>query len=210
MGVIKFPKWQFQHKFSRDFGISHHGYGECMLSRSVMSDLCDPMDHSPPGSSADGILQARTLEWVAMPSSRGSSRFRDQTQVSCIAGRFFTIWATREAHGNGEGCTYGLRRSGPTFHSIPPTASYVLDHTSCSDPSASWEVKLRCFTESSDCEVQVSGCAVATASTSLATRSLAWRHSLNINMTALSHNPVSTLFSYTCAFWAKTIAENTF
>ena len=45
-----------------------------------------------------GILQARILEWVAMPSSRRSSQPRDQTQVSHIAGRFFTIWATREAH----------------------------------------------------------------------------------------------------------------
>ena len=45
-----------------------------------------------------GILQARILKWVSMPSSRESSRSRDWTQVSCIAGRFFTIWATREAH----------------------------------------------------------------------------------------------------------------
>ena len=44
-----------------------------------------------------GILQAKILEWVAMPSSRGSSQPRDQTQVSHIAGGFFTIWATREA-----------------------------------------------------------------------------------------------------------------
>ena len=44
------------------------------------------------------ILQARILEWVAMPSSRGSSQPRDWTQVSCIAGGFFTVWATREAH----------------------------------------------------------------------------------------------------------------
>ena len=43
-----------------------------------------------------GILQARILEWVAMPSSRGSSQTRDQTQVSCIAGGFFTIWVTME------------------------------------------------------------------------------------------------------------------
>ena len=43
-----------------------------------------------------GILQARTLDWVAMPSSRGSFQPRDQLQVSCIAGRFFTIWAIRE------------------------------------------------------------------------------------------------------------------
>ena len=59
--------------------------------------LCDPTDWSLPGSSVHGILQARTLEWVAMPSSRGSSQPRDQTQISCIAGGFFTVWATREA-----------------------------------------------------------------------------------------------------------------
>ena len=57
------------------------------------------MDCSPPGSSVHGIIQARILEWVAIPFSRGSSWPRDQTWVSCIAGRFFTIWATREAHG---------------------------------------------------------------------------------------------------------------
>ena len=51
------------------------------------------MDCSPPGSSVHGILQARILEWVAMPSSMGSSQPRDQTQVSLIAGGFFTIWA---------------------------------------------------------------------------------------------------------------------
>ena len=43
------------------------------------------------------ILQARILEWVAIPLSRGSSQPRDQTQVFCVVGRFFTIWATREA-----------------------------------------------------------------------------------------------------------------
>ena len=48
------------------------------------------MDHSPPGSSVHGILQVKILEWVAMPSSQGSSRPRDQTLVFCIAGRFFT------------------------------------------------------------------------------------------------------------------------
>ena len=48
-----------------------------------MSDLCDPMD-----CLVHGILQARLLEWVASPFSRGSSEPRDQTQVSCIAGRF--------------------------------------------------------------------------------------------------------------------------
>ena len=53
------------------------------------------MDYSLPGSSAPGILQARILEWVAVPSSRISSQPRDRTQVSCIAGEFFT-WATTE------------------------------------------------------------------------------------------------------------------
>ena len=53
--------------------------------------LCDPMDYSPPGSSVQGILQAKILEWVAIPFSRGSSQLRDQTRISCIAGRFFTI-----------------------------------------------------------------------------------------------------------------------
>ena len=51
---------------------------------------------SPPGSSVHGILQARILEWVAMSFSRGYSWPRDWTWVPCIAGRFFTVWATRE------------------------------------------------------------------------------------------------------------------
>ena len=55
------------------------------------------MDCSLPGSSVHGILQARILEWVAFPFSRGSFQPKDWTQVSCIAGRFFTNWATREA-----------------------------------------------------------------------------------------------------------------
>ena len=59
--------------------------------------LCDPMDCSPPGSSDHGILQARVLEWLAMPFSRGSSRPRAPAKISCIAGRLFTIWATGEA-----------------------------------------------------------------------------------------------------------------
>ena len=52
---------------------------------------------APPGSSVHGILQARILEWVAIPFSRGSSRARDWTWVSQKAGKFFTIWVTREA-----------------------------------------------------------------------------------------------------------------
>ena len=59
--------------------------------------LCDPMECSPPGSSVHGILQARILEWVAIPFCRGSSPLRNWIQVSHIAGRFFTPWATQEA-----------------------------------------------------------------------------------------------------------------
>ena len=59
--------------------------------------LCDTMDCSPPHSSIQGILQAIILEWVAIPFSKKSSQPKDQTWVSCIAGRFFTVWATREA-----------------------------------------------------------------------------------------------------------------
>ena len=56
--------------------------------------FCDPMDYT-----VHGILQARILEWVAFPFSRASPQPRDQTQVSHIAGRFFTSWVTREAQG---------------------------------------------------------------------------------------------------------------
>ena len=49
--------------------------------------VCDPTDCSPPGSSVHGILQARTLEWAAIPFSRGSSQPMDRTQVSCTTGK---------------------------------------------------------------------------------------------------------------------------
>ena len=58
--------------------------------------VCDPMDYT-----VHGILQARILESVAFPFSRGSLQPRDRTQVSCIAVRFFSSWATREAQGEG-------------------------------------------------------------------------------------------------------------
>ena len=55
------------------------------------------MDYSLPGSSVHGILQARIQEWVAIPFSREYSWPKDRTWVSCIIGKLFTIWATREA-----------------------------------------------------------------------------------------------------------------
>ena len=59
--------------------------------------LCSPIEYSLLGSYVHGILQTRILDWVAIPCSRGSSRLRDQTRVSCITGRFFIIWGSREA-----------------------------------------------------------------------------------------------------------------
>ena len=66
------------------------------VCQSVVADS-DSINCIPSGSSVHGILQARILEWVAIPFSRRYSRPRDQTWVSCIAGRLFTDWATRES-----------------------------------------------------------------------------------------------------------------
>ena len=81
------------------------------------------MDYSSPVSFVQGIVQVRILGWVAIPFSRGSSQSRDQTQISCIGGRFFTIWATGGVkvycHGLVSALTRGLEaksRAGP-----PPT-----------------------------------------------------------------------------------------
>ena len=67
-----------------------------LVSLSFLT-LCDPVDCSLPGSPVHGILQERILEWVAILFSRGASQPRNQTWVSCISGRFFTVWANREA-----------------------------------------------------------------------------------------------------------------
>ena len=94
--------WDIAHKISP------------MLRRSVVSDSLRPHGRSAarllcprdfPGNSlgvgCHFLLQARILEWVTFPFSRGSSQPRDLTQVSCTAGRFFTSWVTREAPGYG-------------------------------------------------------------------------------------------------------------
>ena len=87
---------------------------ECMKVKLLVIQLCltlcDPTDRSLPAFSVHEILQARILEWVAIPVSRGSFQPRDQTWVSCIAGRFFTVWVTRE---------------------YMPVYAYVLSHFSC-------------------------------------------------------------------------------
>ena len=72
-------------------------YHESEVTQSCPT-LCDLMDCGPPASSSHGIFQARTLEWVAISFSKGSSQSRDLTQVSHIVGRLFIIWATSESH----------------------------------------------------------------------------------------------------------------
>ena len=63
-----------------------------IVTHSVVTD-CNPMNCRQPGSSVHRILQAVILEWVTISFSRGSSRPKDQTQVSVIADEFFTVWA---------------------------------------------------------------------------------------------------------------------
>ena len=67
-----------------------------MLVAQFCLTLCSPLDSSLLGSSVHGILQARILEWIAIPFSRVSCRPRGQTPVSCIVGKFFTSWVTRK------------------------------------------------------------------------------------------------------------------
>ena len=81
--------------------------------------LCNPMDYT-----VHGILQARTLEWVALLFSRGSSQPRDQTHVSRIAGGFFTSWATREARSSVEWVTNRLKRV-LFMHTLPREAATI-------------------------------------------------------------------------------------
>jgi len=84
---------------------------------------CDPIDCSLPGTSVHELLQARILEWIAILFSRGSSRARDQTLLSRIAGRFFTIWAARKS------CTSELQKYkmvGRARNSIRLTFSFFL------------------------------------------------------------------------------------
>ena len=70
-----------------------------LVAQSCLT-LCDSVDYSPPGSSVHGILQARTLDWVAFPFSRDLPDPGIEPRSPALAGRFFTIWATGEARGH--------------------------------------------------------------------------------------------------------------
>ena len=74
-------------------GFKQFGYA-CVFSRVR---LCDPTECSPPSFSVHGIILAGIQEWIAMPSSRGSSKPRDRIHVSCIGSQMLYHWTTREA-----------------------------------------------------------------------------------------------------------------
>ena len=104
---LKQPLWKTVWRFLEKLGIMLLNESAVPLlniypekSEVKSLSLCNPMDCSLPGFSIHGILQAKVLEWVAIDFSRGSSRLRDRTQVSCFASRPFTLWATREAPRN--------------------------------------------------------------------------------------------------------------
>ena len=89
-----------QRHYFANKGLSSQSYGfSSSVQFSSVAQLCptlyDPIDSSPPGSPVPGILQARTLEWVAISFSRESSQPSDQTQVSHTVDRRFTVWAIR-------------------------------------------------------------------------------------------------------------------
>ena len=90
----------------------------CELVAQSCPTLCNSMDCSAPGSSVDGIPQARMLEWVAISSYRGSSQPRSWTRVSFTAVRFFTGWATRESLL----CRHLIANGSPQFTAFGPLA----------------------------------------------------------------------------------------
>ena len=110
--IYSSKKWNFDTCYNMDDSWKHYARWNwlqmdkyCMtpltwkwseVAQSCLT-LCDPLDCSLPGFSVHGIFQARVLEWVSVSFSRGSSPPRDWTWVSHIAGRRFTLWATREA-----------------------------------------------------------------------------------------------------------------
>ena len=96
-------------------------------SCSVVSDSTTPWTIANQATLSLGILQARILEWVVMPSSRGSSQPRNKTCISCIAGRFITIWATRES----------LYASKESESEVPQSCPTLCDPMDCSLPGFS-------------------------------------------------------------------------
>ena len=99
----------------------------CLVTQSCPT-LCDPMVCSSQAPLSMGILQARILECVS--SSRGSSQPKDWTQVSCIAGIFFTSWATREAQSKSKNVSLFHMKSESEVTQSCPTLCNPMEHSS--------------------------------------------------------------------------------
>ena len=102
--------WQLQTEMNPTHGGATWKGGSFCKFFFLKEKSSHPMDYNLSGSSDHGIFQARTLEWVAIPSSRGSSQPRDRTQVSRIAGGFF----------------YCLSHQGGLYHSLYTWVIYIL------------------------------------------------------------------------------------
>ena len=141
---------QNQKHWQQQMPIRLWSNSESEVARSCPT-LRDPMDGNLPGSAVHGIFQARILEWAAISFSRGSSQPRDQTQVSCIADRCFTVWAMRGfINRNSYSLLVGLQnvatvednlmvcyKTKHSYHTI--LQSYPLVSTQRSHSQRSWE-----------------------------------------------------------------------
>ena len=96
--IFRLPRWMWSQLQRHGRRLSSFILLLCVLVAQSCLTLCNPMACSPPGFSVHGILQARILEWIAIPFSRGTSQPRDWTLVSCITGRFVTIWPTGKSY----------------------------------------------------------------------------------------------------------------
>ena len=144
--VQRTPSWNQSSLFSRHdptgltpppcgWGASHVLPVTC---GGLVTKLCDPMDCRLPGFSIHGILQARILEWAAISFSWESSQPRNQTQVSCIAGRFFTNWVIREAPPPASWVNYKTIPSEFLLYSFGTSGILLKDSTDTSLSPTAW------------------------------------------------------------------------
>ena len=103
------------------------GKGHSEVAQSCPT-LCDHMDCSLRGSSIHGIFQARVMEWAAISFSRESSQPSDQTWVSHIADRHFTIWATKDIVGSRQICKDREKEIKSNLIQLPPLTSSRISH----------------------------------------------------------------------------------
>ena len=121
-------------------------YAECCAVLSCFSHVWlfeTPWTVAHQASLSTGVLQARILEWVAMPFSRGSSQPRDWTQVSHVGSGFFTVWVTRET----QDYWVGSLSLYPEFSSVTQSCPTLCDPINCSTPGLPVHHQLLEFTQ---------------------------------------------------------------